>query len=67
MNSYIAKMPDTGKVDETNEFNLPKIVCHFHSYKYLLQPEEEILKFTLQEDLTEVERIKQLLSKKNPT
>ena len=31
-----------------------------------MQPEEEILRFTIEEDLSECERIKILLSKKDP-
>ena len=34
---------------------------------FCLQPEEEIQKFTIEEDLSELERIKLLLSKREPS
>jgi len=50
-----ARMPKKDqKIDEHGEFSLPQI------------PEEEIHRLTIAEDLTECERIKLLLNKKDP-
>ena len=71
-----AKMPRSRRKDdisEKDEFHLPQIVSRdlgslvtSPDSNFVLQPEEEIQKYMIEEDLSECERIKLLLEKRDP-
>ena len=70
-----AKMPSRSRrrkddISEKDEFHLPQIVSFETFTQFNLiqnaQPEEEIQKYMIEEDLSECDRIKLLLGKRDP-